>query len=56
MEDVWTNCTLKKVNLEFLVGLQLFITDYFCYDVSLYGSLISIMMTSHNHGIIFWVL
>ena len=28
VEDVWSNCTLKKVNLEFGVGLQLFITDY----------------------------
>ena len=54
VEDVWSSCTLKKVDLEFIVGLQLFITDYFCYDVSLYDTLIS-MMTSHN-GIIFRVL
>ena len=24
VEDVWSNCTLKKVNIEFRVGLQLF--------------------------------
>ena len=24
VEDVWSNCTLKKVNLDFGVGLQLF--------------------------------
>ena len=29
VEDVWSKLTLKKVDLDFRVGLQLFITDYF---------------------------
>ena len=58
MEDVWSNCTLKKVSLEFGVGLQLFITDCVFVMMYLYGSLISpfIIVASHNHCIFFWVL
>ena len=25
VEDVWSNCTLKKMNVKFMVGMQLFI-------------------------------